>query len=1103
MDLSKLGRPIVGSSEEAIGKREDIYSVYESCLQSLESLPLPTSFSGSPEYNFWWERFFSRCCGCFYGSFQETIKARKKTPDPKLCLIAFRSWAKYWGSSQGASIDTTSQAAIGKRNQRRLVWKSYYNLLSEILRLNLTYYPASSTPSLQVSEKPVPENQRSLQFLELKKVEAVYEGILLRDVSFPEASKVNYEIDEWVNTVMSNWSILCSAEWQAQDLGEPGKAGISRGALEILYRAATRSFHSTSVLRNLFIVHASVAEFDLAEKALDSYLDIVTKGKARVEKSGHAEPSLDSDEVMLQTIAAGVGMLCDSGKRALVQKSTILAKTLEQWLTKHNTSSTSVSEPNTGPTRVPIASSVLTSVYRAIGTSKASWAKLTYETAIRARLQTEAVDNLRIALQCDHAAEEDPSLLYALALLLAETRDIEGAVAAVKQALASESRTFTEPIDQQSLVEDLKAIVTRTAPLTECWHLLALLLSSRQEFETAEVACEAVLQQFESSGEQPKRLSNLDSQMSYFEKRQVIEAKITSMRLVDINEGPEVAVNTSGELLKLYTRFFDNPTAKPSPLTKTDQPPSTAISGTRSFRGSIRGSFFGRNKDTKPSGRDSAAALSLRARRMSDDTTRPPTISEHEDLSKPQPASSSNHEVGRRSSGKLQKRASKRSIKRRTVSPARNQVQEIPQTTVTPARDLPSRDASARENPPMEPSIKERPNDVSSKDVELSKQQTSNTANEEGLANGNQVNGLQSRLRPDTAMSYDPSEVGIAVSHDLRASVTAQFNALSSTTPIPSLDLQSETNRDSQPENDFSYHPSTTREALSFTPTPLFSEQDLHRFSLSLLQKIWLFIAGLYRRANMLEDARGAIDEAFKQAKLVESTVVAKSPASVKRFEEPAWGGVRSVEEVWADVWAELGNLHVAEGDPYEAMIKFEGALSHYVDHAGATVGLANILLDIYSQKIPIQPKEPSLAGEQKPKTIENETTLPVFSKFSGSQTSGSGSGGVDRASAIVDGEVHEEPHSVPSPNSNPWSEDPKALDRLAARDRAYGLLSALTKLGRGWDDSEAWFALARSYEESGQVEKAKEVLWWVVELEEKRPVRHWRCLGEGYKLRR
>lgn len=71
-------------------------------------------------------------------------------------------------------------------------------------------------------------------------------------------------------------------------------------------------------------------------------------------------------------------------------------------------------------------------------------------------------------------------------------------------------------------------------------------------------------------------------------------------------------------------------------------------------------------------------------------------------------------------------------------------------------------------------------------------------------------------------------------------------------------------------------------------------------------------------------------------------------------------------------------------------------------------------------------------------------------------------------------------------------------LDRLAARDRAYGLLSGLTRLGSGWNYSEAWYSLARAYELGGQKDKAREVLWWCVELEEGRGLRGWDVASSG-----
>ena len=129
-------------------------------------------------------------------------------------------------------MDQTSDSAIKKRNQRRLVWKSYYNLLSEILQLKLPSYPALA-PIPQATEKVTSSNNRAVQYLELKKVEAAYESILFRDVSFPEASKVNHEVDEWVDTVMSNWSTLCGPEWQSENLGEDGKVGVGRNALNV------------------------------------------------------------------------------------------------------------------------------------------------------------------------------------------------------------------------------------------------------------------------------------------------------------------------------------------------------------------------------------------------------------------------------------------------------------------------------------------------------------------------------------------------------------------------------------------------------------------------------------------------------------------------------------------------------------------------------------------------------------------------------------------------------------------------------------------------------------------------------------------------------
>ena len=76
------------------------------------------------------------------------------------------------------------------------------------------------------------------------------------------------------------------------------------------------------------------------------------------------------------------------------------------------------------------------------------------------------------------------------------------------------------------------------------------------------------------------------------------------------------------------------------------------------------------------------------------------------------------------------------------------------------------------------------------------------------------------------------------------------------------------------------------------------------------------------------------------------------------------------------------------------------------------------------------------------------------------------------------------------SPQSGKKETTPEQLSRLAARERAYMLLSTLTRLGSGWDNPEAWLGLARAHELSGQPQKAKEALWWVVGLEDGKSVR-------------
>jgi hypothetical protein len=114
-----------------------------------------------------------------------------------------------------------------------LAWKSYYDTLSTIIRNDLPYDVGAAH---SVSEKPAMQGQNSLrlqQRAELKRVETIYESLLIKETHFPKASESNLEIAIWIDSVIHNWRLLCGASWSDNDLGEGGKEGVGRSVIDV------------------------------------------------------------------------------------------------------------------------------------------------------------------------------------------------------------------------------------------------------------------------------------------------------------------------------------------------------------------------------------------------------------------------------------------------------------------------------------------------------------------------------------------------------------------------------------------------------------------------------------------------------------------------------------------------------------------------------------------------------------------------------------------------------------------------------------------------------------------------------------------------------
>ncbi|POS83940.1 hypothetical protein EPUL_004760, partial [Erysiphe pulchra] len=272
---------------------------------------------------------------------------------------------------------------------------------------------------------------------------------------------------------------------------------------------------------------------------------------------------------------------------------------------------------------------------------------------------------------------------------------------------------------------------------------------------------------------------------------------------------------------------------------------------------------------------------------------------------------------------------------------------------------------------------------------------------------------------------------------------------------------------------------------------------------MTILVEVWLLIGEFYRQASIYDDAQCAIDEANQLVNLIESEILNDSNSSLSSSEY-IWEGGKTVADLRSDIYSELGYLAIAEGFPHSAITDFESALSHSRDHPNAIVGLSNILMDIYTKKLILPPSIPSLDFSRTVTPLSSSSnTLKLSSTLRVSQNSGTNFLTTSTApdllnpvaavrldnsnskknlrgdtSDCISISAHEISYKDPSP---------AFLNRLAARDRAFGLLNSLTKTGQGWNHSEAWFALARAYEESEQFDKAKEVLWWCVELEDGR----------------
>lgn len=758
-------------------------------------------------------------------------------------------------------------------------------------------------------------------------------------------------------------------------------------------------------MRRLFHVHAALAEFDLAMKALDTYVEIVVSAKDRAEKAaeiGH----LESDETLLQTVSEGVLLLCCFGSEEEARKAKELVAILEKYTEKNIVDNLDLATAN-GDIAARVSPRIMALSYKAIGIGLGTWSRWTPESEARNDIRAEAIENLERSIAPKLESEDDTGARYALALLLAESRDLDGAIGQVKTALARKNES---PVSE---IEVREPYQPEECDKIALWHLLALLLSAKQEFELAGRTCEAAFDQLPhlmtrpgpdrpSVRENNRKQDLVDRKTAYIQqlqgrqKERIIETRMTQLALLEVTDGPEVAVNHSDNLLALFATLFEDlelevtkDRASQSKQQQTLEPPKSSAGTIKSFRGSI----FGRKKGSK-----------IPDRSQNGKDTYPP---------------------------------------------------------------LPNGTSLGTEAPMIK---------VTSENAN----KTPQSVHTDGHHNQRMEASNDADVLENEKNEIGPDAIGIAVS-DHKLTLTSPSNPKESakqTLPAVAQNMNHKTEprptgHANQPPEQNVRLPTPRRFTSPTKALTKFPTIQAQKHATSVLVKVWLMIAGMYRRASLFDDALEACEEAAKQAASFDALVAAEE-SSARAFEGPVWGIAKSSEQLWADVHAERGALPEAQSQAYEATQYYEEAIACFPDHPKATIALSNLLLDAWEKKVSLEPVETPIdsdvldshVGELLARNSDSETSLDIKKQ--------------DNTKEF------------------PGKEEPEFLSRLAARDRAYGLISMLTKTGAAWDNSDAWFTLSRAYEAGSQIEKAKDILWWCVELEDRRPIRHWWNIGAG-----
>ncbi|CAG8518364.1 1508_t:CDS:10 [Paraglomus brasilianum] len=393
-------------------------------------------------------------------------------------------------------------------NKRAVIFRHFIKFLSNIYNANEYVPPSDDYPSVGSNDQQNSSAPRTFR-QELTELHSLYENVLYQIVKFPQAGEVNWRVLEMVDQIISDWILLGG-----------GTILEIRGVVEMLYRAAKKTFHSPLIMRHLVNSLIALGEYDEAALALDAYIALVEKAKETQRedmerKLHHAESSakkfceIEDASNVIQTVLRGVYLMAkylNKPKEALqyAQKAVEISE---------ETSTTD--------------DELLAYVWRCVGVAHSVAAREELDPDKRPGLHEEAISALQKSIELD---PESVEALYQLALECAITRDIRLTISTIEKALR---------IDDKNI---------------PCWHLLALSFSAQKDIQSALTACELGVKDSEwETTDSPAEIligAGNDDGEEFF------SFKMTQNTLQELVNGPDAALQNRESLFTLYGRVF-------------------------------------------------------------------------------------------------------------------------------------------------------------------------------------------------------------------------------------------------------------------------------------------------------------------------------------------------------------------------------------------------------------------------------------------------------------------------------------------------------------------------------------------------------------------